>query len=254
MPTGHYDHKPRTERVVFECEICGKIVSLAPCQARGRSMRFCSHSCAKKATKKPEYHAETKCDHCGKRFTRHGRKRGNKEYCSKECAWAARRKPYVKWRDPEYVHAYQRKYAELHRERIAQLHREWVLKNRPKRKEVQRKYREKNRDQIAAHTEARRARISSGYLTGREWQQIKELYNYTCLCCGRKEPEIDLHMDHVVPLSLGGKYEASNIQPLCRSCNSMKNTKIIDYRPPHGSGHQELQDDSSKPAPLESLS
>jgi 5-methylcytosine-specific restriction endonuclease McrA len=50
------------------------------------------------------------------------------------------------------------------------------------------------------------------------------------LCCGR--PEITL--DHIKPVSRGGKHTASNVQPLCKFCNSSKMTKTIDYRPDKG--------------------
>jgi hypothetical protein len=56
------------------------------------------------------------------------------------------------------------------------------------------------------------------------------MYNHTCLCCGRQEPEIALTIDHVVPLSKGGAHDISNIQPLCGSCNTSKYNKTIDYR------------------------
>jgi 5-methylcytosine-specific restriction endonuclease McrA len=34
-----------------------------------------------------------------------------------------------------------------------------------------------------------------------------------------------------VPVALGGSSFIANIQPLCRSCNSSKQDRIIDYRP-----------------------
>ena len=39
-----------------------------------------------------------------------------------------------------------------------------------------------------------------------------------------------LTVDHIVPVSLGGKNTIDNLQPLCLTCNSKKHNKIIDYR------------------------
>lgn len=64
----------------------------------------------------------------------------------------------------------------------------------------------------------------------KDWLVIKEKYNYTCLKCGRKEPEIKLTIDHVIPLSRGGNSSPENIQPLCGKCNCEKHTKVVDFR------------------------
>jgi 5-methylcytosine-specific restriction endonuclease McrA len=63
-----------------------------------------------------------------------------------------------------------------------------------------------------------------------EWELLKKQYGYTCPCCGKKEPEITLTADHIVPLSKGGSDYIENIQPLCQSCNSKKHTQIINYK------------------------
>lgn len=100
-----------------------------------------------------------------------------------------------------------------------------VLHPRPKnpfsRKEMRAKY---QRDRNA------REKGSNEKITAKEWQELKEFYNYTCLCCKKKEPEIKLTLDHVVPLALGGAHSIKNSQPLCKSCNCRKNVKYIDYR------------------------
>jgi 5-methylcytosine-specific restriction endonuclease McrA len=69
-----------------------------------------------------------------------------------------------------------------------------------------------------------------GRFTRKDEQTLKKRYNHTCLCCGRREPEIKLEMDHVIPVVLGGSNSIENRQPLCQYCNSSKGTKIIDYR------------------------
>lgn len=76
----------------------------------------------------------------------------------------------------------------------------------------------------------RREKLASGEFTEVDFDLLKHKYNYTCLCCGKAEPNIKLVADHVVPLSLGGNNNVENRQPLCVDCNRKKNAKTIDYR------------------------
>lgn len=83
-----------------------------------------------------------------------------------------------------------------------------------------------------AHYANRRAQelAMKGSFTPLEWKELVEKYDHRCLWCGKQEPEIELTVDHIVPVSLNGTNYIDNIQPLCRQCNSRKNTKIIDFR------------------------
>ena len=83
-----------------------------------------------------------------------------------------------------------------------------------------------------AHFSRRRTHKTQagGSFTPQQWSDLKIQYNFTCLCCGRREPEIKLTADHVIPITRDGTSDISNIQPLCFSCNSTKHNKIIDYR------------------------
>lgn len=57
---------------------------------------------------------------------------------------------------------------------------------------------------------------------------LTRLYGYRCLCCGSRR---HLQLDHIRPVSKGGKTELDNLQFLCEVCNEKKGDQIIDYRP-----------------------
>ena len=47
--------------------------------------------------------------------------------------------------------------------------------------------------------------------------------NYTCQICGKYMPDgVGLHIDHIIPVSKGGKSIPSNLQVLCSKCNGKK--------------------------------
>mgnify|MGYP001620045427 FL=1 len=79
------------------------------------------------------------------------------------------------------------------------------------------------------HTYKMRKKNAQGTHTLEAWLGLKAFYNFMCLCCKRFEPKIRLTEDHIVPLSMGGSDDISNIQPLCVQCNTSKFTKTVNY-------------------------
>lgn len=57
-------------------------------------------------------------------------------------------------------------------------------------------------------------------------KQIMERDNYTCQICGKYMPDcVGLEIDHIVPVSKGGRTEPKNLQVLCSVCNRRKSNK-----------------------------
>jgi 5-methylcytosine-specific restriction endonuclease McrA len=75
-----------------------------------------------------------------------------------------------------------------------------------------------------------RLQENGGHYTAEDWEQVKAAQDYTCLVCGRREPEVSLQADHAVSVAKGGPNSPWNIQGLCESCNKSKGSKCVDLR------------------------
>lgn len=52
--------------------------------------------------------------------------------------------------------------------------------------------------------------------------KVMQRDNFKCCICGAspaKNPDIELHIDHIIPWSKGGETEINNLQTLCSKCN-----------------------------------
>ena len=115
---------------------------------------------------------------------------------------------------PEEFEKAQRKSRNNHKENIKAYLRGW---------------RHSNPEAVMAQQNKRRTlrTHAGGFFTLYEWFTLCFAFGFRCACCKKNKP---LPVDHVIPVSKGGPSWLWNIQPLCRSCNSKKNDKIIDYR------------------------
>ena len=59
---------------------------------------------------------------------------------------------------------------------------------------------------------------------------VLERAGFKCQCCGMKplkNNDVILHIDHIIPYSLGGSDSIDNLQVLCDKCNISKRNKFI---------------------------
>jgi hypothetical protein len=77
-------------------------------------------------------------------------------------------------------------------------------------------------------TYANKRKIGSRYISNKKIREkVFNIHGEKCLCCGCYS---NISLDHIQSIRNGGKNEIENLQPLCRSCNSSKGAKTIDYR------------------------
>jgi hypothetical protein len=124
------------------------------------------------------------------------------------------------------------KWKRAHPQKVAEQSAKWYAANSEHKYNYHVAWLQKNPHRLSAYNRNAKAlrKGSNGKITAQEWGELKAKYDFTCLRCGKREPEITLTLDHVLPLSKGGANIIGNAQPLCQPCNSWKHDKHIDYR------------------------
>lgn len=73
-----------------------------------------------------------------------------------------------------------------------------------------------------------RSKEQRRFMTPELRHQIMERDGYTCQMCGRYMPDgTGIHIDHIIPVSKGGKTVPGNLQVLCAKCNLSKGARIL---------------------------
>jgi 5-methylcytosine-specific restriction endonuclease McrA len=162
--------------------------------------------------------------------------------CS-ECAAAM----VAKWRahSKEYLKKYRHEYSAANRAALREARREyerlnpdyvvrnnantkrWAEKNKAYLAEYRKQWAGANPEREAAYLRNKRARRrnNGGKHSADDMAQILALQGGKCACCGCVITRRNKTVDHIVPSYHGGRNDRSNLQILCRSCNSSKGTR-----------------------------
>lgn len=136
---------------------------------------------------------------------------------------------YAKHREKllEKKKPYQKDYRNKNRDKINNQKCDHYSKNKKQIRERQKNYYLNNKDAYVVGSNNRRARkIGNG--GSHTYGQAKNLLanqNYKCIncdCCLKKNKK---HLDHIMPLCLGGTSNIDNMQWLCSACNLSKKDK-----------------------------
>lgn len=77
-------------------------------------------------------------------------------------------------------------------------------------------------------------RVERGKVSNKIRFAVYERDGYRCRFCGS---DFDLEIDHILPISKGGKSNVSNLQTLCHNCNYSKSNSV-DYANKYGKSFQ----------------
>lgn len=123
--------------------------------------------------------------------------------------------------------AYFYKWQSENRDKVIGAFRKYNEAHREERRELDRKRRstKEGKAKKAMHERARRARERAGHgsVKSLNIEQMLISQKNRCAACCKKLKEF--HIDHYVPIKLGGGSQPENLQALCPSCNLNKGAK-----------------------------
>lgn len=160
--------------------------------------KFC-----KKCNSETDHHKAGKCKVCDRAFS---------------AKWAAA--------NPDKRKAAAARYRAADPDKVRKSNAKWKAAYPEKVKEINAAWRAKNPEACRIHVQNRNARKreNGGKLSTGLAEKLYKLQRGKCPCC--KQPlGDDYHLDHIVPLALGGVHEDWNMQLLRAVCNMQKHKK-----------------------------
>lgn len=161
-------------------------------------------------------------------------------YCSELCSRRHLKSLWQK-RKRDVVNAQKRKWRKLHPDLIKAQNLRYKLKKgftpkppRIKKEKIKKVYYihcELCPDRIFISQRIRKFCPIHGRLKNKKLRfKILERDGFRCTYCGRKAPEVVLHVDHVHPIAKGGTNEEINLVTACWDCNIGKSDNLLNVK------------------------
>ena len=148
----------------------------------------------------------------------------------KKKEWAEKNKDYIREQGKKYreenkerLKLVSAKWRAENKDSIAKANAEWRRANKEKKRMNDELWWRSNPDKVAARGMRRRAMKKAATIYLVTDKDVRRLLNKPCIYCGAKAE----HLDHVLPLYLGGSHSVGNLAPACAPCNLSKGKKLL---------------------------
>lgn len=127
------------------------------------------------------------------------------------------------WENPEVYRSRSRKYSSQNKDLIAVKNFVYKSENAVRLNKQTKEWRIKNPDKVVEQNNRRRQRVYKNGLFAVSAKEVRKLMSRPCFYCAASSQ----HLDHVVPVSRGGRHSIGNLVPSCQKCNQSKANKFI---------------------------
>lgn len=120
---------------------------------------------------------------------------------------------------------YHAQYRRENRDAVRERYNDWAQRN----PDYATRWLESNRERARETVRRRRARLRAAetrVVTERDIRRLVQRYNASCAYC-LSPLGSDYHIDHVMPVSLGGRNAIGNLLPSCATCNVSKSNWLL---------------------------
>lgn len=155
--------------------------------------------------------------------------------------WASKNREYLRHKSRAYQLANKERlsikniqYKRAHKKEGAAQNRAWRLRNKAHRDAYMKAWWAKNRHRKKAYDIKRRVkrrlRESQSYVGDGVVNALisswKSQSLFRCYYCGFEYSRLELHVEHVMPISRGGTHTVGNVAKSCSHCNQSKKDKL----------------------------
>ncbi len=170
------------------------------------------------------------CKPCKAAYQREHYAKNQEKWAAYSAKWRTKNKDYKAQKDKEYALAHpervrkaKAKYKQVHADKVREATARYSAANKELLSKKGREWRKNNPEKHNAKQARRRARLRGNGVFVILEKELRQLMQRPCFYCGKESQ----HMDHVVPISRGGRHSIGNLVPSCAKCNLSKNDKFL---------------------------